>query len=197
MDGCILLCQEVAMVIDASEVYVKRMNRKTVSISVDGDGNAIVKAPMRMSARDIMAFVNEHEEWIRRRRQEMKASRPDKVLTMAEIRRLGDEAVAYIPGRVRLYAQRMGLKYGRITIKNQRSRWGSCSAKKNLNFNCLLMLCPKEVIDAVVVHELCHLVHMNHSKEFYALVRSVYPEYDRWNGWLKENGSAVMRRMVG
>ena len=185
------------MVIDASEVYVKRMNRKTLSISVDGDGNTIVKAPMGMNARDIMAFVNEHEEWIRHRKQEMQASRPDKVLTMAEIRKLGDEAVAYIPGRVRLYAQRMGLKYGRITIKNQRSRWGSCIAKKNLNFNCLLMLCPKEVIDAVVVHELCHLVHMNHSKEFYALVRSVYPEYDHWNGWLKENGPAVMRRMVG
>ncbi|MBR3738310.1 MAG: M48 family metallopeptidase, partial [Eubacterium sp.] len=67
--------------------------------------------------------------------------------------------------------------------------------KGNLNFNCLLMLTPPEVIDSVVVHELCHRKEMNHSKEFYSEVLRVYPEYKKWNKWLKDNGSAIMARM--
>jgi len=87
--------------------------------------------------------------------------------------------------------------YGRITVRNQKTRWGSCSSKGNLNFNCLLMLTPPEVIDSVVVHELCHLREMNHSPKFYAEVLKVYPDYHKWNGWLKEHGAAIMKRMTG
>ena len=118
-------------------------------------------------------------------------------LTMEDIRSLAQEALQVIPERVAHYAPLVGVSYGRITIRNQRSRWGSCSSKGNLNFNCLLMLAPIEVIDSVVVHELCHRLEMNHSKRFYAHVRRVYPEYDRYHAWLKENGAAIMRRMTG
>ena len=86
---------------------------------------------------------------------------------------------------------------GRVTIRNQKSKWGSCSSKGNLNFNCLLMLTPPEVLDSVVVHELCHLKEMNHSPRFYAEVRRVFPDYDKWDRWLKEHGAAIMRRMTG
>ena len=103
----------------------------------------------------------------------------------------------YIPERVAYYAPIAGVSYGRITIRNQKSRWGSCSAKGNLNFNCLLMLTPPEVIDSVVVHELCHRKEMNHSRRFYDEVLRVYPDYHIWNKWLKENGAAIMRRMTG
>ncbi|MBR0136778.1 MAG: M48 family metallopeptidase, partial [Clostridia bacterium] len=68
-------------------------------------------------------------------------------------------------------------------------------SKGNLNFNCLLMLTPPEIIDSVVVHELCHLKHMNHSPRFYAEVRRVFPDYDRQSKWLKQNGPAIMLRM--
>ena len=83
-----------------------------------------------------------------------------------------------------------------IRIHPMKTRWGSCSAEGNLNFNCLLMLTPREVLDSVIVHELCHRKHMNHSREFYREVRRVFPEYDKWHGWLRENGGALMRRVV-
>ena len=99
-----------------------------------------------------------------------------------------------IPDRVRHFAPKVGVTVRRITIRNQTTRWGSCSAAGNLNFNCLLMLTPPEVIDSVVVHELCHLLQMNHSPAFYAEVHRVYPDYDRWNDWLKAHGREIMRR---
>ena len=89
----------------------------------------------------------------------------------------------------------MGLRYGNITIKNQLTRWGSCSSLNNLNFNCILMLTPEIIRDYVVVHELCHLKEMNHSKKFWAEVANVMPEYKIYEKWLKENGGALISRL--
>ena len=97
---------------------------------------------------------------------------------------------------MKFYAEKIGVTYGRITIRNQKTRWGSCAANGNLNFNCLLMATPVEVIDSVVVHELCHRRHMNHSKEFYGEIYRVYPDYDKWNKWLKDNGGLLIKRML-
>ncbi len=130
-----------------------------------------------------------------KREQEAKDAPPR--LTDAEIRELADRAMSVIPERVEYYARLINVSYGKITIRNQRSRWGSCSSKGNLNFNCLLMLAPQEVIDSVIVHELCHRKHMNHSKAFYSEVYRVFPDYDRWDKWLKEHGEEIMRRMTG
>ena len=116
-------------------------------------------------------------------------------LTMADIEKLAREAVRVIPARVAYFAPLVGVTYGRITIRNQRSRWGSCSSKGNLNFNCLLMLAPPEVLDSVIVHELCHRLEMNHSKRFYDEVLRVYPAYHRWNKWLKEHGNELIARL--
>lgn len=93
------------------------------------------------------------------------------------------------------YAKQIGVTYGRITIRNQKTRWGSCSSKGNLNFNCLLMLTPPEVIDYVVVHELCHRKEMNHSGAFWAEVEKVLPDYKEQVKWLKENGAQIIGRM--
>ena len=82
-----------------------------------------------------------------------------------------------------------------MTIRNQKTRWGSCSSNGRLNFNCLLMLAPREVLDSVVVHELCHLKEMNHSDRFYAEVYRVFPEYDRCSRWLKTDGTVLLARM--
>ena len=89
------------------------------------------------------------------------------------------------------------LTLNKITIKNLVSRWGSCSTKGNLNFNCLLMLTPDYVIDYIVVHELCHLREMNHSEKFWAEVEKIMPDYQRAELWLKQNGGNLISRMRG
>ena len=116
-------------------------------------------------------------------------------LTDAEIRELADQALDYIPGRVEYFSAMVGVQYGRITIRNQKTRWGSCSGKGNLNFNCLLMLTPPEVIDYVVVHELCHRKEMNHSKAFWDEVERILPDYRQSVAWLKNEGGFIIRRM--
>ena len=118
-----------------------------------------------------------------------------KKLTEAEIDELKARAAKVIPERVAYFAGIVGVSYGRITIRCQKTRWGSCSSKGNLNFNCLLMLAPPEVLDSVVVHELCHLKEMNHSKAFYDEVLRAYPNYREDHKWLKEHGSELMSRV--
>lgn len=94
--------------------------------------------------------------------------------------------------RVAYYAPLMKVSPGRITVRTQKTRWGSCTERGNLNFNALLLLAPPEVLDSVVVHELCHLKYMNHSKYFYFELKRFYPEYKAAQAWLKENG----RRLI-
>ena len=173
--------------------------RKTISIRVREDGEVIVRAPLRCPRSTIERFVNSSGDWIRKHREEMLERKASEIfvpkLSGRELEELRAAARRLIPERCAYYADKIGVTYGRITIRAQRSRWGSCSARGNLNFNCLLMLAPLEVIDSVVVHELCHRKEMNHSARFYAEVRRVFPEYDRWHGWLKENGDLLIHRL--
>ena len=176
-----------------------RTNRRSLGLEVNTEG-LIVRAPIIATDAEINSFVSEHKAWIEKSlkkvAEKQKTLENLEPLTMEDIRVLADKALKVIPERVRYYAPKVGVTYGRITIRNQRSRWGSCSAKGNLNFNCLLMLTPPEVIDSVVVHELCHRREMNHSDRFYAEVLRVFPEYWKWDKWLKENGSTLMKRMI-
>jgi len=182
------------------EYKVIRSNRKTLSISVTKDG-VIVRAPSLAKDKDIERIVAEHSKWIEKQLEKLEQAKKElesaPKLTMDEIRELADRALEYIPERAAFYAQIIGVKYGRITIRNQKTKWGSCSGQGNLNFNCLLMLAPPEVIDSVVVHELCHLKEMNHSQRFYDEVLRAFPDYYKWNDWLKKNGPVIMSRMTG
>lgn len=85
------------------------------------------------------------------------------------------------------YAARMNLRVNRITIKDQKTRWGSCSSKHNLNYNYRLVMAPEKVMEYVVIHELCHLIHMNHSREFWNEVERLQPEYRQYRKWLKDH----------
>ena len=163
------------------------------------DGRVVVYAPYYVPDEEIRDFLEKNTGWIRAqlvRQSEIKKNALPP-LTKEELHELADRAVQVIPERVKYYAPLIGVTYGRITIRNQRTRWGSCSAKGNLNFNCLLMLTPPQVLDSVVVHELCHRKEMNHSERFYAEVLRVFPDYYKWNGWLKEHGAALMQRNPG
>ncbi len=145
-------------------------------------------------------MIASHQTWIEkhmavfRERKEKEAQIVK--YTREEISGMAEEALKSIPPRVKQYAARMGVSYGRITIRNQQTRWGSCSAKGNLNFNCLLMEAPEEVLDYVIVHELCHRVHMNHSKAFWDLVESIDPEYKAHRDWLKTQGRDLMAKNI-
>ena len=140
-----------------------------------------------------------NKAWIQKHLAEAMAKQQQiasvKKLSMDEIRQLADQALKVVPERVKHYAPLVGVTYGRITIRNQRSKWGTCSSKGNLNFNCLLMPVPPEVLDSVVVHELCHRKEMNHSDKFYAEVLRVFPDYWKWDKWLKDQGSELMAMM--
>jgi len=114
-----------------------------------------------------------------------------KPLNELDIKLFTTKAKRIIPVKVKKYADIIGVDYGRITIKMQKSRWGSCSSKGNLNFNCLLMNAPDEIIDYVVVHELCHRKEMNHSPRFWAHVEKVLPDYKERRKWLKDHGNEL------
>ena len=173
-------------------------SRKTLSLEITPDG-LLVRAPRHMTRGQIDTFLTEKSTWIEKHwrimQERQEALSQLSPYTGEEIRALAEKALAVIPERVRHYAPLIGVDYGRITIRNQRTRWGSCSSKGNLNFNCLLMLLPDDVIDSVVVHELCHRKQMNHSARFYAEIEKVFPEYQRCRKWLKENGGKYLSRL--
>lgn len=173
---------------------VKRSDRKTVALQIR-DGVLTVKAPMKMTDREIFEFVEKHRHWIEKHLADYEnksdAEEPRK-LTDNEIAELKKKAMRIIPPRVAELAERIGVKYGKITVRNQKTRWGSCSAKGNLSFNCLLVLVPEPVLDSVIIHELCHIKEMNHSSRFYREVYSHCPDYEEHREWLKNNGSKLL-----
>ena len=177
------------------EYTLIRSDRKTVGVQIK-DGQVIVRAPRRLPRGAIDAFVCKHADWIKSHLARAQAAQGQPKLTDAEHKALASQAKAVIPARVAHYAALLGVEYGRITIRTQKTRWGSCSSKGNLNFNCLLMLAPPEVLDSVVVHELCHRKHMNHSAAFYAEIARVMPDYKSRHAWLKQNGAALMNRVA-
>ena len=112
-----------------------------------------------------------------------------------KIAELTVKAKKYIPDRVKYFSLKLNVTYGRVTIRHQKTRWGSCSTKGNLNFNCLLMLTPGYVQDYVIVHELAHRKVMNHSSDFWHVVEGGMPDYKEAKKWLKENGVTIIQRM--
>ena len=170
-----------------------RSSRKSVAIQIRPDGEVVVRAPLGTPKTEIERFVAEKRSWIEKHLTKAQAMQPK--FTDSQLRQLADQALAVIPERVRHFAPQVGVTYGNITIRSQRTRWGSCSSKGNLNFNCLLMLVPDDVRDYVVVHELCHRKEMNHSAKFWAEVARVLPDYAESRRWLKENGQSLIGRL--
>lgn len=164
-----------------------RSNRKTMAIQVEDGGRVIVRVPVTVSQREADRFVEKNLGWICQKRMEIQEAERNAPEITDEKRREGIEAAkAYIPGRVAYYAARMGVSYNRITIREQKTRWGSCSSKGNLNFNWKLMLLPREALDYVVVHELAHRREMNHSWRFWRIVEAELPDYQARRQLLKE-----------
>lgn len=181
------------------EYELVRSDRRTLAIEIKPDGRVIVKAPMRTSQRAIDFFVREKMDWIEKAVARMERRNRDREkfppLSEAEKRIVKREAKEKIEPLLEEYSDLMGIGYKRVSYRFQKSRWGSCSGEGNLNFNCLLALCPEGVMRYVVVHELSHRKHMNHSKAFWELVEEFMPDYKEQRKWLKQNGASLIGRL--
>lgn len=172
-----------------------RSKRKTTAIQITSSGEVIVRCPRHMSSRAIQALVDEKSKWILNHLQKFSSRPKDPPFSAEELKQLAEKARPLISQRAAYFAPLVGVSYGRITIRAQRTRWGSCSSQGNLNFNCLLVLAPPEVLDYVVVHELCHRKQLNHSPAFWNEVAKVLPNYQVHRNWLKTEGSALISRL--
>lgn len=171
-----------------------RSDRKTIAIQIQPDGQVVVRCPKRMRMEEAVRFVESKADWI----EKHLANRPPQNVekyTPQEIETLREQARKRITERVRYYAPIIGVTYGQVAIRTQRTRWGSCSSKGNLNFNCLLALVPPEVLDYVVVHELCHRKELNHSARFWREVEQILPDYQMQRKWLKAHGTALAAKL--
>lgn len=191
----------IKMKIGEYNVEVRRSKRKSAAIKITADIQIVVFVPLYVSDNEIERMVISKSKWIDEHMLKVQSTIDERSklekITSEQIKELADQAVEYIPKRVKYYAEKENFVYNKITIKNLVSRWGSCSTKGNLNFNCLLMLTPDYVIDYIVVHELCHLREMNHSEKFWAEVEKIMPDYQRAELWLKQNGGNLISRMRG
>ena len=179
-------------------VTIIRSNRKTLSIELKLN-EIIARAPARMKEKEIYKFIESKKTWIDKHLAKLNERQQIlddlKSYTQEEIKQFTAKAKVDIPKRVEFYAKQIGVEYNKITIRCQQTRWGSCSSKGNLNFNCLLVLLPAEIIDSIVVHELCHIKQMNHSARFYSEIDKVFPNYKQCHLWLKQNGGMYLNRI--
>ena len=178
-------------------VLLVRSSRKTLAVQIRADGTVIARAPLRMPKDRILCFLSEKASWIRM--QQGKMQEREKMRQQARIhldaaqeKELRERAKSVLAQRTAYFARQVGVTYGRITVRDQKTRWGSCSQTGNLNFNFRLILAPPEVLDYVVVHELCHRRQMNHSAQFWQEVAQVLPDYRKRKAWLTENGWRLM-----
>lgn len=174
-----------------------RARRKTLSIRITQEGNLEIRAPLGMPKGEIEAFLKEKAQWIETHRAKVLAEYAqgqEAPLSEEEILTLAEQMRQCLPEKLNRHGASMGVTFGRVTIRCQQTRWGSCSSRGNLNFNCLLMLAPEEVLDYVVVHELAHRKQMNHSALFWQEVARECPDYKKSLRWLKDRGGALLSR---
>ena len=172
-------------------ISVIRSARKSLGLEVRDANTVLARIPTRVSDRELKAFVENHQSWILEKtavmaeREENRKSTPappPELLSKTDWMKIQLK----IGKRVRHYCETMGVTVGYVTVKNQKTRWGSCSAKGNVNFNYQLAFLPDELLDYVVIHELAHRRHMDHSMAFWAEVEKYCPDYRERRERLKE-----------
>ncbi len=172
-------------------ISVIRSARKSLGLEVRDANTVLARIPTRVSDRELKAFVENHRSWILEKtavmaeREENRKSTPappPELLSKTDRMKIQLK----IGKRVRHYCETMGVTVGYVTVKNQKTRWGSCSAKGNVNFNYQLAFLPEELLDYVVIHELAHRHHMDHSRAFWAEVEKYCPDYRERRAALKE-----------
>lgn len=187
---------EGTLSIPAEVIYSRR---RTAGLEVTAGGRVKVRVPLRTGDRAIEDMVRTRAAWLREKyllalaRQERREAAGEKDYERDPALEAGyrKQAAEALRRRTAYFAARMGVTYGRITIRAQKTRWGSCSSRGNLNFNWKLIKMPAEILDYVVVHELAHRKYMDHSPRFWAEVEQVLPDYRARRQWLKEYGGDI------
>lgn len=160
------------------EYEIIRSSRKTLAVQVDGDCKITVRAPYRVSEKEIERFVYDKKEWLEKAvLKQMQRSKGKREYTDEEIEQLRLKAKAVLPDKIKYYSEIMGVTPKSIKINSAKKRYGSCSGENNLNFSLYLMDKDERFIDYVVVHELAHIRHHNHSKAFYSFIEEFMPDY--------------------
>jgi len=161
--------------------YKLKRNKKSkrVSLTVNCDGCVSVTSPVWVPKYVIDKFVQSKKQWIQDRMKFFNnpASQPVRKFSHTDYLKHKKEVMRLVKDRVEFYNKTYNFSFNKISIKNQKTRWGSCSSKGNLNFNYKILFLSEELRDYIIVHELCHLVEMNHSKSFWSLVAKACPDY--------------------
>ena len=160
------------------EYTLIRSRRRTVALEISREGRLIVRSPLWLTQREIDRFVASHADWVQShlaRQQARNDAHPPR--SEEEIAALRRRARAELPPLVSLWAGRMGVEPAAVTVTSARTRFGSCSGKNRLSFSLYLMEYPPEAVEYVVVHELCHIRHHDHSAAFWQEVARYLPDY--------------------
>lgn len=152
---------------------VQSARARRVSLSVNASGGVRLTYPRGVSRERAVAFLESRREWVaaaRARLAARAAARPRVEYSPEQIAAMRRAALDDLPQRTAAIAARTGMKYGKLTIRAARSKWGSCSGRNDISLSLFMMLLPEHLRDYVIIHELCHTVHHNHSPRFHALV---------------------------
>lgn len=205
MKGGAATAHRTMLVEGACEIEVIYSKRRSLALSLDPRGKVVVRCPLREKDETIEAFVKGNLGWIQKHREAARehyekafeswlgperwseADPARRRFWLKKARELAEE-------RLRYYAPRVGANYTKLTVRPMKTRWGSCSREGHITLNALLLSVPPFVADYVVVHELCHRHHMDHSKAFWQAVEAVLPEYKKARKWLKDYGYALTER---
>lgn len=177
------------------EYELIRSERKTLRIEVKA-GRLLVRAPLRMSLKRIEQCLEDNREWIENKiRASAERTNEQPFLSEDEILSLARAAAKELVPLAFEFASQIGKEIFSVTIRTQRTRWGSCSSKGSLSFNALIMLAPPEIRRSVAAHEVCHLAHMDHSASFYETLSKLCPDHKECRKWLRQNGEAILARL--
>ena len=172
---------------DPGLYFVRHLRARRYLLRMDGDGRVRVTIPRGGSRREAGVFAERHRDWISRQRARLNATR----MNEEERQALRARAVRELPTALRRRAAALGLDVAHVSVRDQRSRWGSCSRAGHISLNWRLVLMPESVRDYVIVHELMHLRRADHSPAYWALVAKVCPEYRAARDWLRRHGPSL------
>lgn len=175
-----------------------RSKRRTVSISIEKNGEVTIRAPKSVKGRHLDEILAMKKGWIERKIEGMKMRQKKAKelvqnldLNAKNVKELKKKARATLERKTAEIALKHNFSYGKIRLSSARRRWGSCSSQNNLSFNWKIILAPDEVIDYLVAHEIAHTIHKNHQKSFWSLVEKIHPQHKESRKWLKNNAHII------